>query len=332
MQWLALLSLPAAAATEKCSNAKYSAQAAIHSINAKPCLQAHVRKSNSAKPINIYKMIWSLAKWSIICRECKGDTSRRRKPRPILLSKRYSLSHCHLAQTQQRCAMLAASLWGCASMSMTVVFSSRYINTKLYQCEVSGSAQHLGSCAWLELLYFALWLEGMSSLILHGCQNKPMSLWASLTVLHAAPVASRIDEQTLAAQNMQCHVNSSRDRLQLSTAQIIELEVVVVICSAEEPCHRPQMQSTIFAGSCGMQRPVNSACECLWCSRAQVIQLCPGCCMCPLPKHITDLDTNSSWYRVLWHAGMMGQAGIQAGVPVEVRQETPKNLSFQASP
>lgn len=28
-------------------------------------------------------------------------------------------------------------------------------------------------------------------------------------------------------------------------------------------------------------------------------------------------------------AGIMGQAGIQAGVPVEVRQETPTNLGFQ---
>ena len=27
----------------------------------------------------------------------------------------------------------------------------------------------------------------------------------------------------------------------------------------------------------------------------------------------------------------MGQAGIQAGVPVEVRQETPTNLAFQVS-
>ena len=30
-------------------------------------------------------------------------------------------------------------------------------------------------------------------------------------------------------------------------------------------------------------------------------------------------------------AGLMGQAAIQAGVPVDVRQETPTHLSFQAS-
>ena len=29
---------------------------------------------------------------------------------------------------------------------------------------------------------------------------------------------------------------------------------------------------------------------------------------------------------------MMGQAGVQAGVPVEVRQETPSNLAFQVCP
>lgn len=31
------------------------------------------------------------------------------------------------------------------------------------------------------------------------------------------------------------------------------------------------------------------------------------------------------------HAGLMGQAAIQAGIPVDVRQETPSSLSFQAS-